>query len=133
MSQDQAKLTPVGWARVWPAAKPSVSRSLRKGAWYPVLQDDEPSRVVLDIGGHQTLVPRRLLEIREGFRRPKSFAVVHRTQRDMARARAVDPSLGPVYAVCPECRERQPLEARPDETRCPHCGFSGEVAWWEIE
>lgn len=127
------KLTPVGWARVWPAAKPSVSRTLRQGAWYPVLQDEEPSRVVLDIGGHQTLVPRRLLEIRPGSRRPKAFAVVHRTPRDMARVRTVDQTLGPEYAVCPECRTRQPLAARRREASCPDCGFTGTVAWWEIE
>lgn len=59
--------------------------------------------------------------------------MVHRTQQDMARVQTVDPSLGQVYAVCPACRARLALQARPAEADCPRCGFAGTVAWWEIE
>lgn len=123
----------MGWARVWPAAKPAASRDLRKGAWYAVLLDREPATVVLDIGGKPALVPRRLLQIREAHAKPNFFAVVHRTAKELARTRESPRGSVPIYAVCPRCSCRQPVRSREPETRCPKCRFLGEVAWWEIE
>ncbi len=126
------KVKPVGWARVWPAVKAAVSRRLRKGAWYPVLLDEEPAKVVLDIGGTPAVVPRRLLQIREGHRKPKYFEVVCRTPKELARTRKSRHGSEPVCAVCPRCAGRQPLHSREPTARCPKCRFVGKVAWWEI-
>jgi hypothetical protein len=121
------------WARVWPAAKPAVSRNLRQGAWYPVLQGGESAKVVLDIGGRSVAVPRRLLEIREGGLRPDFFVVVYRTRKDFERTRIAKGNLGRAYAVCPRCSGRQCLCSHEVEAECPRCQFLGQVGWWEIE
>lgn len=127
-----SEVKPVGWARVWPAVKAAVSRRLRKGAWYPVLLDQKPAKVVLDIGGHPAVVPRRLLQIRKGDPKPKYFEVVCRTPKELARTRQSGHGSEPVYAVCPRCACRQPLHDRAPAASCAKCGFVGKVAWWEI-
>ncbi len=129
---DWSKVKPVGWARVWSAAKPAVSRNLRKGTWYPVLLDQKRVNAVLDIGGTPTVVPRRLLEIREGHHKPKYFEVVWRTPKERARTRKSRHGSEPLYVVCPQCAWRQPFHNRGPGARCPKCRFVGKVAWWEI-
>lgn len=130
---DRAKVNPGAWARVWPATKPAVSRNLRKGAWYPVLQGRESMKVVLDIGGRSVAVPRRLLEIREGRQRPDFFVVIYRTRKDFERTRIAKGNLGRVYTVCPRCSSRQRIGSHKAVAECPRCQFLGQVGWWEIE
>lgn len=123
---------PVGWARVWPAAKRSASRILRQGAWYAVLEEVDEVKVVLDIGGRPVKVPRRILQIRQGPARPEVFAVVTRSQEALeeeGNSGAVE--LGRHYAVCPICSTRQPVWGNDSTARCPQCGTLGEVAWWD--
>ena len=127
-SKTEASGRPVAWARVWPTVKPSMSRILRQGAWYPVLQDDEPSKVVLDIGGKSSTVPRRLLEIRPGSLMPDFFAVVYRAPKEGS-----DGTLegAETFVVCPKCRERQQVWSRPERITCTECNYRAEIAWWE--
>jgi hypothetical protein len=40
-------------------------------------------------------------------------------------------NLGKKYGVCPECAWRFALWGTPAKTRCPNCGHTGEVGWWE--
>ncbi len=130
---DWAKFNPGSWARVWSAAKPAVSRNLRKGAWYPVLLGGESTKVILDVGGRPIAVPRRLLEIRKDGPRPGFFVVVYRTRRDFERTCTAKGNLGRAYAVCPRCSNRQRLHSHELEAECPRCQFLGQVGWWEIE
>ena len=128
---DWSKARPVGWAQVWSAAKPAASRNLRKGAWYPILKNSAPAKVILDIGGRPAVVPRSLLRVRPGPVRPDSFGVVCRTRDDLDKAPATHQKLGRVYAVCPECRARQSLYSQEATAECGQCGFQGQVAWWD--
>ncbi len=130
---DWAKFNPGAWARVWPAAKPAVSRNLRQGAWYPVLLGGESRKVILGVGDRPVAVLRRLLEIREGGPRPGFFVVVYRTRKDFERTRTAKGDLGRAYAVCPRCSSRQRLHSHEMEAECPRCQFLGQVGWWEIE
>jgi hypothetical protein len=115
------------WARVWPATKREHSKQLRHGAWYPVIDDDRPDRVTLEIAGRRVVVPRRILEITP--ERPTRFAVIHRL--DHVPGKRDSFGLGRHYGVCPTCRWRFGIIGRPERETCPKCGLTAEVAWWE--
>lgn len=120
---------PVGWARVWPAVRPPYSRNFRQGAWYPVVRDDLPDRVTITMYGRDVDVPRRVLETRP--RRPTYFSIVLRVGYDDDPGRKSLHDLGKKYAVCPKCAWRFALFGQPEHKRCPSCGHTGEVGWWE--
>ena len=117
------------WARLWPTVRPPHSRSLRAGAWYPVMKDDLEDRVSLLLGESTIDVPRRLLELRP--RRPKRFTVVYRADYRRTPGRPSVHKLGKNYAVCPICLHRFGIFGEPERKECPNCGHEGEVAWWE--
>ncbi|MCZ6917971.1 MAG: hypothetical protein O7I93_14440 [Gemmatimonadetes bacterium] len=127
-SKTNQSAKPVAWARVWPTVKPAWSRILRQGAWYPVIEDDEPSKVVLDIGGKASAVPRRLLEIRPGDLMPDFFAVVYRAPKEGPEGKQVEAE---TFVVCPKCKRRQQVWSRPERLTCPACDHRAEIAWWE--
>lgn len=118
-----------GWARVYPALKRSISKTLRRGAWYPVLRNDQPDRVTLRMGGRPVDVPRRLLEVRP--QRPGFFSVVHRVEYKPEPGRPSRHNLGKTYVVCPECASRFGVFGEPQMKQCPECGHRGEIGWWE--
>lgn len=117
------------WGRVWPAIRPPHSRNLRAGAWYPIVNDELPDRVTLEIGSSTFDVPRRVLEIRP--RKPTRFSVVHRVDYDYSSRRKSVHKLGRFYAVCPACDERFALFGKPEQVECKFCNHKGDVAWWE--
>lgn len=123
-------LTPIGWARVWAAARPFARPMPRAGAWYPVVGEGSGDRVVLRVHDRRVAVQRNLVEIRSD--QPKTFSVVSRSRADAAALReAYGSNIEQVYAVCPMCTARaRVLEAQPVVT-CAECGHRGEVAWWE--
>jgi len=113
---------PAGWARVFAAMARSHSKILRQGVWYPVVRDDLPDRVSLEIGSRVVDVPRKVVEIRH--RRPTHFSVISRYD-------ASAESLGKRYAVCPSCGGRETITGQPPTRTCPDCGHTGEIGWWE--
>lgn len=117
----------VGWARVFPAFQRSISKALRRGAWYPVVADTLPDRVSIKLGHRAVAVPRRLLEMRR--RKPDQFSVITRSHGGPNRHSPE--ALGPRYVVCPACAGRQPLWGKPELLTCRECGHDGTVAWWE--
>lgn len=120
---------PHSWARIWVAAPPIDADPMpRQGAWYPVLTLGA-TRVVLDVNGERVAVPTDLLEIRN--QRPERFTVVYRPLNGANPARGTRGDLGRVYGVCPISGTRVRLIGHPRETKCPSCGFRGEIAWWE--
>ncbi len=121
----------IGWARVWPTVGRPSRRILRRGAWYPILQDGETDRVVIDVAGRETTVPRRLLELRALQPEPRLFAIVHRLSEEERSGGEHDDGLGSRYAVCPRCQTRRAILARPKKITCPGCGLHSEIAWWE--
>ncbi len=91
---------------------------VRQGAWYAVTSLGE-TRAVLEVNGERVAV------------RPDRFTVVYRPRDSSNPARGTRADLGRIYAVCPACGSRAQVIGRPSETKCPKCGFRGEIAWWE--
>lgn len=117
------------WARFWAVARPKNGSMIRRGAWYPVKDDHELVKIVLDVRGHSVAVPRRLVELRHN--RPDRFTVVCRARDEFNPAAGTASDLGHVYAVCPISASRVRLFGEPMVIQCPDCGHKGEVAWWE--
>ena len=120
---------PIGWARPWAIAKPFSLPTPRSGAWYPIMGDADPERVVLIIRGKRVAVARRLLEMRND--RPDAFTVVVRSKNDTNPAVGTEQDVGRRYAVCPSCSSRLPLYHDSPYMTCGTCGHRGEVAYWE--
>jgi len=121
----------VGWARVWPVVKAGHSRSLRRGAWYPVLEDHPSKDVTLAVDDRRVAVPRRLLEIRTT--KPERFTIVRLFRTDPNPVRGTSRDLGRSYAVCPTDGERLRVWGEPNQLTCRTCGHHAEIAWWETE
>ncbi len=119
---------PLAWARVYPALKRELTKYLRHGAWYPVVRDDQPDRISLQVGDRTVVVPRRMVEVRH--RQPTHFSVISRLDLPPDQ-RSAPGDLGKRYAVCPRCSSRSTLFGQPPSRDCPDCGHTGEVGWWE--
>ena len=112
-----------GWAR----AKPAGAHIMRLGAWYQIVDERNPSLIVLDIAGRHIPVRRDLVEItREA---PQRFSVVYRSVDDRNPARGTLDDVGPTYAVCPSSSTRVPLIRQPEHLECPSCGGVHAVDW----
>ena len=120
-----------GWARVWATVKRSLSRDLRRGAWYRVVENTEPDKILLTIGNEAVAVPRNILQVRPRLLRPDRFSVVYCAKGERNPALGTAEDLGTTYAVCPHCSARLRIFARQLAGRCPDCGHEAEVAWWE--
>ncbi len=112
-----------GWAR----AKPAGADSMRLGAWYQIVDERNPSLIVLDIARRNVPVPSDLVEItREA---PQQFSVVHRSLDAPNPARGTPDYVGLTYAVCPSSGTRVPLTGQPGHLECPSCGELHPVDW----
>jgi len=118
----------LGWARVWPVARPTAEPMPRHGAWYPVLNRGE-TRVVLNVNGEMVALPLEQVEVRD--KRPDRFTVVYRVDTQPNPVHGTRQDLGRVYAVCPGCAHRFRIFGEPEETVCTECRHKGVIAWWE--
>ena len=116
-------MSPGKWARV----KTRGAHGLRRGAWYPVVNDSKPSIVVLDVNKKNVPVDRAGLEFSES--EPGIWSVVRRNPTDPAARRASDAHLGPIYAVCPRCRCRTNVNPDDAEMICPACQSTFPIDW----
>lgn len=117
----------IGWARV----RPPGAYSLRRGAWYPVVEDDgEGSEVVLDLSNRRVVIPRRNLQIRSD--RPTCFSIVVRTPKDPNPVKGTPEDLGLTYAVCPLSHTRVRVAGHPEVLECPRCGYQFPVEWKDL-
>lgn len=116
----------VGWARVYPALQRTISKTLRRGAWYAVVHNDLPDRVFIQMGSRSVAVPRRILEVRR--QRPDYFSVVYRSDADAG----TNSDAAMRHVVCPNCARRLKLWGQPIKYRCPNCTHQGDVGWWEV-
>ncbi len=119
----------VGWARIYPAVQRDRSKNLRRGAWYPVVQNSLSDRVSIRLEPWAIDVPRRLVEVRR--ERPKHFSVVTRVAYDRHPKRKSEYNLGKHYAVCPACAHRFAILGAPDTLECPGCRHQNQIGWWE--
>ena len=116
-----------GWARV----KPPGAYSLRRGAWYPVLEDNgDGSEVVLDLNHRTVVIPRANLQLRSD--RPTCFSIVARRPEDPNPVRGTQQDLGLQYAVCPLSHTRVRLAGHPEVLECPKCGYQFPIEWDDV-
>ncbi len=111
-----------GWAR----CLDSVADILRRGAWYPIVEETA-EHVVLDVHEKRIRLSRVDLQVR--LTPPDNWSIVVRTG-------VMRPTLGgnkqPVnqtYAVCPSCNERQEFTGRPTSLGCTRCAKQASVDW----
>ncbi len=119
------KLKPLGWARVTRTG----AHILRRGAWYPVLNDARTNIIILEVGRRNVAVSRPLVQVRR--HQPDRWSVVVRAPDELANGRAAALQVHAIYAVCPACRGRATLLGRPEHLRCPECMNLFSVAWDE--
>ena len=112
--------------RKWARVKRAGAHGLRRGAWYPVL-NDRPTIVVLDVAKRAIPMDRSLLDFRDTP--PDSWSVVENDPDSTAGRRASEASLTWTYGVCPQCRERQNLEPGVSPLTCDDCGEESPVDW----
>ena len=118
-----------GWARAWAVSQTSSRPRLRQGAWYRVVGDEQPDRLVLDVEGSRTVVRDSVVEIR-GRLTPR-FTVVYRGCNEANPALGSAADRGRIYGVCHKSGHRVRLAAGSPRAVCQQCGHEGEVAWWE--
>lgn len=115
-------------ARLWARVRQSGAHGLRRGAWYPVVNDNQASLVVLNVRRDNVPVPREMLELSD--QPPQSWSVVQWEESQRGASRASERNYGLTYAVCPSCCERSGIE-RPGakEMKCAHCQRTFPVDW----
>lgn len=115
---------PKKWARV----KLSGAHNLRRGAWYPVVNDSSAKIVVLDVAKRNVPIPRESVDL--SIEKPSKWSVVKFDSDKPVPARISQEHLPLTYPVCPFCRARS-VEVY-DDTKaltCPDCGREAEVDW----
>lgn len=112
----------LGWAR----CRDSVADVLRRGAWYPVLEQ-RGDVVVVEVRDRSVRLSRADVHVRADP--PDHWSVV-------ARTGVLRPTLGggkeiiTTYAVCPRCHYRQDLpDPKPTALTCHGCGEEAPVDW----
>lgn len=110
----------VQWARL----RIDVQSPLRRGAWYKILKLGAQVATV-EVKGKPVSVPRSQLEIVPA---PRLRWTVVPSPRNSPRYPL---NWGSQYAVCPNCRDRAPLEGHAASMRCRRCNGLFEIAWNE--
>ena len=113
----------LGWAR----CTDNVADVLRRGAWYPILEE-AVDHIVVEVRGARVRVSPADVRVRRDP--PDHWSVVVRTGvlrptlgggRDVART----------YAVCPRCYSRKEFTGKPAGLQCERCGATSPVDWSE--
>lgn len=115
-----------GWAR----CTDSVADVLRRGAWYPIVEETTDGHIVVQVRAKR--VRLTLADVRVRDDAPTDWSVVVRTG-------VLRPTLGgkgndvvTTYGVCAKCQERQEFDGKPLTLKCTRCGHSAAVDWSEI-
>jgi hypothetical protein len=117
---------PLGWAR----CLDNVADVLRRGAWYPIIEETTDGKVVIEVRKRPVRVSRVDVAVRKVA--PDRWSIVVRTG-------VLRPTLGgregmdttTTYAVCPHCQERQDFKGKPDFLKCGRCKRESKVDWSE--
>jgi hypothetical protein len=109
----------------WATGAPGTGDILRRGAWYPILED-AGDEVILEVDTHPLRLPRKKVIIRD--QQPDQWSIVVRTgvmRPTLAGAKAA----ATTYAVCPDCTARQEFEGRPESLMCTRCRRAAKIDW----
>ena len=108
--------------------KLSGAHNLRRGAWYPVVNDSNPRLVILDVSKRNVPIPRDSVDLADG--KPEKWSVVRFDPSKPVPPRISQQSLPLTYAVCPFCRARSvELDDHTASLRCEECGREAAVDW----
>jgi hypothetical protein len=110
--------------RAWATGAPGKGDVLRRGAWYPVLEET-PTELVIEVDHQPMRVPHE--EVRVRADRPTMWSVVIRT--GVMRPTLAGQKLVTSYAVCPDCTGRQEFEGEPESMMCTRCRRAAKVDW----
>lgn len=120
-----SRMSALGWAR----CLDSVADVLRRGAWYPIVDQTPDDHVVVEVRSRRVRISRNDVRVRGDA--PDQWSVVVRTgllRPTLGKSRT---SLHTTYAVCPRCHDRQEFKGTPDVLDCARCGLSAPVDWSE--
>lgn len=117
---------PLGWAR----CLDNVADILRRGAWYPIVEETLDGKVTVEVRQKPVRLSRIDVAVRDTP--PDQWSVVVRTG-------VLRPTLGgregedviTTYAVCPHCQERQDFKGKPSALKCTRCSRESAVDWSE--
>lgn len=109
----------------WAAGTAATADVLRRGAWYPVIEQAEDGTILLQVDTEQVRV--RKTDVRFRGDRPDMWSIVVRT--GVMRPTLVGPRLVTTYAVCPDCTARQEFDDRPETLMCVRCRRAAKVDW----
>ena len=98
---------------------------LRRGAWYPIVKEEDDGNVVLEVDQQAVRMKRQDLIVRQ--ERPETWSVVVRT--GVMRPTLSGVKLVTTYAVCPDCHARQEFEGKPETLMCVRCRRAAKVDW----
>lgn len=115
---------PTTTVRGWATGAPGIADVLRRGAWYPILEET-PEGVVVEVDQQRLLLSRD--EVRQRPDRPTAWSIVVRT--GVMRPTLSGPKLVTTYAVCPDCTGRQEFEGKPESMMCARCRRAAKVDW----
>lgn len=114
--------------RKWARVKLSGAHNLRRGAWYPVVNDANSNFVILDVEKRNVPIPRESVKLADG--KPEKWSVVKFEPGKPVPARISQQSLPLTYAVCAFCRARSVELGDDTKTlKCDECGREAEVDW----
>ena len=118
---------PRGWAR----CLDNVADVLRRGAWYPIVDETNDGKVVLEVRKKPVRISRIDVAVRDTP--PDQWSIVTRTGllRPTLGGRAGEGITTTTYAVCPHCQERQDYSGKPGSLTCNRCGKESTVDWSE--
>ncbi|MEO8636907.1 MAG: hypothetical protein ABI587_16650 [Gemmatimonadales bacterium] len=116
---------PNSTTRGWATATPGVADQLRRGAWYPVVEEAPDGMITLEVDHEQIRVKREDLRFRAD--RPDQWSVVTRT--GVMRPTLAGVKLVTTYAVCPDCTARQEFDGEPESLMCVRCRRAAKVDW----
>jgi hypothetical protein len=114
-----------GWARI----TDSVADVLRRGAWYPIIEETADGDVVLDVSSRKIRLSRQDVHVRQ--EPPERWSVVVRTGVLRPTLGGRGSALVTTYGVCPACQERQEFTDKPAELTCQRCGATAPMDWSE--
>ena len=114
----------LGWAR----CTDHVADVLRRGAWYPIVEETA-DQIVVEVRGER--VKLRASDVIVRRETPERWSIVVRTGRLRPTLGGQGRDVSRTYAVCPRCHGRTDVTGTPASLECARCGITSDVDWSE--